>query len=313
MIDPQDASVFPSAQNVRSLFSTFGNILRIQAVDGTADAISVVIEFEHALSASLVVQSNGMLLGDRKLSARLIDTTRRVESEMPVRAPMRPSRHDPSSSSMLHNIGSLRWRPQSVHPDHLSLFAGFANSPQAQRQISQLNAEVQPFVPTGAPSSWSPAGPMPPFFTMPRIPRQQGLTVSLTHSREGTGSDDAPIASRPSTKLSNRVENIGSEVESEAPGLGSGSGTASSNGQPSSPPKPSSSQGDDPLLVSTGSGSSDGVIKRDASSLQLEGNLVKEEDTLANNRGHVSTDVGAIGDRWKNGGTAGWLKGGMWC
>lgn len=120
----EDSFLFPDTDTVSSIFKTFGPIQRV--VKLTDSPLSVLIQFEHPVSATALVNANGLQLGDRVLKTR------------PFAAPMTPGAFDPFAEA------SRRWLDEAAYKTGPVL-------PQTPQSLpprgTRLSADSVPFVP----------------------------------------------------------------------------------------------------------------------------------------------------------------------
>jgi len=112
----QNSSFFPNVGAIRDIFSHFGTVLRVTVLRN--DPLQVCIQFEHPISATALLNSDGMSLGGRPIHARLFSLG---GSATP------PFKFDPFGQDL----------PRTLTQSLNRLDAGFI----------QLNADSQPFVP----------------------------------------------------------------------------------------------------------------------------------------------------------------------
>ncbi|GFZ49844.1 hypothetical protein JCM24511_07247 [Saitozyma sp. JCM 24511] len=232
IVENLDPNHFPSAGVVREVFAHFGPVTRVTVLSMGAPGLSVLIQFAHPISASALIQSNGLELGGRKILTRRFGLL-----------PMLPDLSSPTTPHLPPPMFDPFGRDQSDHrglmnrADHRGLmnraFDMFGRN-TAHHSGSRLNAESLPFIPpTRAPStSRSVPQGMPPVADIVDSPNlsTEFANAELSSSQSPTGSGSGGRSRSGSltdtTKRSDETSKSGKSVSTGRTMLGGWSSSA---------------------------------------------------------------------------------------
>lgn len=284
----KDIQLFPSSIAIRDLFSTFGNVLEVQVVDKSESTISALVRFEHASSATVLAESNGMPLGNSIIKVRILSdavNTPRLAHQDRLLGYGRPSRSSPTVDSDAFAFSIDHIRPHQI-PSSSAL------KPTVQPFIPNLNSgQAQAFNPF--PHSANFSAPI----TKPVSIRRSSLDVSMPHLRESTSSNEDINLAETVEKLliGDNSQGETSESDRSSRDKNDSSDDSHSRTPPSSPHVPEEE-------VECVEGSETG--KRQGSSNGKSDTVV--EDCAASLKG-------SAGERWSAGNpTAQWISS-AWC
>jgi hypothetical protein len=126
---------------IREIFTYLGPVLRVTVLPASVPispfhrtGIQALIQFEHAISATALIRSNGMKLGGREIHTRAFGIGSHIRNDSPFETTM--SRTTPTPKP--------RWEFNPFSPEYIT--------PLAERS-TQLNATSRPFVPSSSSSS----------------------------------------------------------------------------------------------------------------------------------------------------------------
>lgn len=219
----QDPNHFPSAGVVREVFAHFGPVTRVTVLSMGAPGLSVLIQFAHPISASALIQSNGLELGGRKILTRRFGLL-----------PMLPDLSSPTTPQLPPPTFDPFGRDQSDHPGLMNRAFDMFGRNTAHHSGSRLNAESLPFIPpTRAPStSRSEPQGMPPVADIVDSPNlstefaNAELSSSQSPSGSGSGGRSRSGSLTDTTKRSDETSKSGKSVSTGRTMLGGWSSSA---------------------------------------------------------------------------------------
>ncbi|WVQ66209.1 uncharacterized protein L199_004388 [Kwoniella botswanensis] len=129
LVENLDPAYFPNAGAVREIFSTFGPVQRVTIISVTP--FQAVINFEHEVSATALINANGLSLGGRPVVTRRY-TKPPFAIASPSREATSPGRltFDPFGTDITNRLANLQ-----------------VNGPIESSNATSLNANSAPFVP----------------------------------------------------------------------------------------------------------------------------------------------------------------------
>lgn len=70
MLTSQNSTYFPSARAIHEIFSHFGPVSNVTPLPLIGESLSVILAFDHKVSADALINSNGMSLGGKPIFTR---------------------------------------------------------------------------------------------------------------------------------------------------------------------------------------------------------------------------------------------------
>ncbi|OCF73367.1 hypothetical protein I204_06599 [Kwoniella mangroviensis CBS 8886] len=135
LVENLDPAYFPNAGAVREIFSTFGPVQRVTIISVTP--FQAVINFEHEVSATALINANGLSLGGRPVVTRRY-TKPPFAISSPSQEATSPGRltFDPFGTDITNRLANLQ-----------------VNGPIESSSATSLNANSAPFVPLPYPNA----------------------------------------------------------------------------------------------------------------------------------------------------------------
>ncbi|OCF34381.1 hypothetical protein I316_03895 [Kwoniella heveanensis BCC8398] len=129
---------FPNAGTVRDVFAHFGPVSRVTIL--STSPLQALIQFEHEVSATALLNANGLSIGGRSIITR----------------PYGSSALTPTSSRESSSATRINFDPFKISsdlPERLSKLS-MLSTPSRTLTTTSLNAESEPFVPLPSPVNW---------------------------------------------------------------------------------------------------------------------------------------------------------------